>query len=135
MKEVNFFKVPISIVGKRNYTGYYRQSSQKKNNSCVFVRFFLLPLPIPWRETYFLTRGKHKSLRPVKIQIKNSTCITNESKLNLACRLWREINNFSIHVFLHRFHLFHLSTEIRRTSSVKDGHQLVDSRADILFTS
>ena len=54
-----------------------------------FVLSSLLFIPFPWREKQFFTRQ-------VKVQIGKSTIIITTSKLE--CRLWREINNFSIHL-------------------------------------
>ena len=53
--------------------------------------------------------------------------------IKVECRLWRE-KNFSIHLFPHRARLFYLSTEIGRSQSLRDEHQSVFFRADVLFT-
>ena len=70
--------------------------------------------------------------RQVKVQIGKSTL--KITTLKSKCRLWREMNIFSLRFFLHRTSLFHLSTENGRTFSVRDGYPSAFSRADMLLT-
>ena len=45
------------------------------------------------------------------------------------------IKHLSIHLFPHRPHLFHLSTENVRAQSVRDGHQSAYSRSETKNTN
>ena len=58
-----------------------------------------------------------------------------QSKSKLKCRLWREINSFSMHLFSHRTRPVHLSGKNGGILSVRDGNQSAFSRADFLYTS
>ena len=101
---------------------YYHQ--YLKNKNCVlYFHFSYLHLSLARNIIVYplsQSRNREKYFRHQHIKVKK-------------CRLWREINNFSIHLFHRRTRPFHLSTENGRSHSVGDGYQSVYSRADMLL--
>ena len=95
----------------------------------VILRFsplvlsLLIFIPFPCRETLLFTRQ-------VKIESREEYFNHNNYKGNMPTLAW--IKQLSIHFFLYRPLLFHLSTENLRVWSVGNGYHSAYSRADTI---
>ena len=107
-RKINFGNLTVLINKMKgiNNTGYYHQYYKITTKLVFFVLSFLLFVPFPG--------GKHKCLH-AKSRFKQGNLLYTLSHQSQKFRLWREINNFSIHLFHHRTPLFYLSTENGRS--------------------
>ena len=80
-------------------------------------------IPFPWRETLLYTRQ-------LKVQIGKSTLIILFTKKKLPTLVGNK--HLSVHIYLHRPRLFHLSTGNVRVRPVRNGHQSGYYRADTI---
>ena len=104
---------------KKSYSIYFVECDTLINLINIPVVSFLLFISFPWRETKVCTRQ-------VKVQIRKITLIILTLKGENADSGGKK-KHLSITFLAHRLRLFHLTTEIVRTESVKNGHQIANT--------
>ena len=104
--QFGFLTVLNNTMSGNNNTGFYHQY-HKTLTTPVFLYFHFSYL-------YMFLAG-NKSVYTPRQGTKKRKVFHTLSHQSQESRLWRETNNFSIHIFLHRTRLFHLSTENGRT--------------------